>query len=475
MLGTYPGRALRWAIFLKPLKPHPSMRNLLSATVVGFTAITLFGRPGEFVRPYLIARKEQVPVTSQFAAWVLERIFDLLMALLLFAFALTRVQSSDLHVGEKLTWVLAAGGKVGGALGAIDSTGAALPAPLRRAAAPAPDRRLAPPAGKRSAGLERTLNALFQGVESMRSDAALFLVLFYSALEWVLICLCYWCLARSFAGIVNLGLVDVLILMGFVSFGSIVQIPGVGGGMQVVSVLVLTELFGVRLEIGYGLRRLSLGYYICSNCSAGPVRCPQRGPGLAQPEADWPGGIRMKCPFCNHLHDKVVDSRESKEGDAIRRRRECLECNRRYTTYERIDEVPYMVIKKDGRREKFDRQKVLGRSPQGLRKASRQHGTALRTGQPGGIQGQRLTGPRDIYYRHRRISDGEPPGTGQDRLCTLRVGLPGFPGRGGILQRAQATDAAENALAGLARMARLGTRKIPCNLNDFKTSLKIGL
>jgi len=55
-----------------------------------------------------------------------------------------------------------------------------------------------------------------------------------------------------------------------------------------------------------------------------------------------------------------VDSRESKEGDAIRRRRECLACERRFTTYERIDEVPYMVIKKDGRREKFDRQKVLG-------------------------------------------------------------------------------------------------------------------
>jgi transcriptional repressor NrdR len=67
----------------------------------------------------------------------------------------------------------------------------------------------------------------------------------------------------------------------------------------------------------------------------------------------------MNCPFCGHLHDKVVDSRESKEGDAIRRRRQCLACERRFTTYERIDEVPYMVIKKDGRREKFDRQKVL--------------------------------------------------------------------------------------------------------------------
>jgi len=68
----------------------------------------------------------------------------------------------------------------------------------------------------------------------------------------------------------------------------------------------------------------------------------------------------MKCPFCSHLHDRVVDSRESKEGGAIRRRRECLACERRFTTYERIDEVPYMAIKKDGRREKFDRQKVLG-------------------------------------------------------------------------------------------------------------------
>src|ERR687897_3060430 len=67
----------------------------------------------------------------------------------------------------------------------------------------------------------------------------------------------------------------------------------------------------------------------------------------------------MKCPFCGHLEDKVVDSRESKEGDAIRRRRQCLGCQRRFTSYERIDEIPYMVVKKDGRREKFDRQKVL--------------------------------------------------------------------------------------------------------------------
>lgn len=67
----------------------------------------------------------------------------------------------------------------------------------------------------------------------------------------------------------------------------------------------------------------------------------------------------MTCPFCAHKEDRVIDSRESKEGDSIRRRRQCLACERRFTTYERTDEIPYMVVKKDGRREKFDRQKVL--------------------------------------------------------------------------------------------------------------------
>jgi transcriptional repressor NrdR len=67
----------------------------------------------------------------------------------------------------------------------------------------------------------------------------------------------------------------------------------------------------------------------------------------------------MKCPYCAHLGDKVVDSRESKEGEVIRRRRECLECSKRFTSYERIDEIPYMVVKKDGTRERFERQKLL--------------------------------------------------------------------------------------------------------------------
>ena len=67
----------------------------------------------------------------------------------------------------------------------------------------------------------------------------------------------------------------------------------------------------------------------------------------------------MKCPYCAHLRDKVVDSRESKEGEVIRRRRECLSCGKRFTSYERLDEIPYMVVKKDGTRERFERQKLI--------------------------------------------------------------------------------------------------------------------
>ncbi|MBI5406557.1 MAG: transcriptional repressor NrdR [Nitrospirae bacterium] len=81
----------------------------------------------------------------------------------------------------------------------------------------------------------------------------------------------------------------------------------------------------------------------------------------------------MKCPFCGHLEDKVVDSREAKEGDAIRRRRECLRCRRRFTTYEHIEDVLPVVVKKDGRREPFDRNKILG----GLKKACEKRPVAM--------------------------------------------------------------------------------------------------
>ncbi len=248
IFGTYYGRALRWAVFLKPLKPHPSIPNLLRATIIGFTAITLFGRPGEFVRPYLIAIKERVPVTSQFGAWTIERIFDVLMALLVFAFALTHA-GSGLRVGAKLAWVMAIGGRAVGvaclALLAILLSLRHFTEPVRRRLLRA--LRFLPEA--HFLRMEKLIGAFVQGIESTRSDAALMLVFVYSVIEWLLIAASYWSLARAFSGTLSLSLVDVLIFMGFVSFGAAIQIPGIGGGMQVAAVLVLTELFGVQLEL----------------------------------------------------------------------------------------------------------------------------------------------------------------------------------------------------------------------------------
>jgi len=83
----------------------------------------------------------------------------------------------------------------------------------------------------------------------------------------------------------------------------------------------------------------------------------------------------VKCPFCSHIEDKVVDSRESKEGEVIRRRRECLSCGKRFTSYERIDQIPHLVVKKDGRRERFDREKVLA----GLLRACEKRPVAMKS------------------------------------------------------------------------------------------------
>jgi len=247
--GTYAVRALRWAVFLKPLKARPSFRNLLSATVIGFTAITLFGRAGDFVRPYLISVKEEVPFTSQLASWVLERIFDLLMASLLLAFALAQVQAWGVHLGPTLAWVLIFGGRF---VGLSCLAVLVLLVSMRHLAEPVRHRlvsamRFLPEARFRK--IERLLNAFVQGVESTRSDGALLAVLGYSAMEWALIAAGYWCLARAFAGNIDITFVNILILMGFVAFGGVVQVPGVGGGTQVAAALVLTELFGVRLEL----------------------------------------------------------------------------------------------------------------------------------------------------------------------------------------------------------------------------------
>lgn len=249
VLAGYFGRALRWRVLMQPVKAHPDLWNLFSATVIGFSASTLLGVPGEVVRPYLIAAREQVPVSSQMAAWLLERIYDLLIVLVIFGFALGYVRRSDVSLGPQLSWVFATGGwliglfsaAILGLLTAFRHFSESLREWLLRILRPLP--------AKHFEKAERALAAFVQGVESTKSGKALLLVIGYTVAAWATIAVATYCVMRAFGRSLHFGWLDVMIFLGFLAFGAAARIPGVGGGMQVVATLVLTELFRVPAEV----------------------------------------------------------------------------------------------------------------------------------------------------------------------------------------------------------------------------------
>lgn len=249
ILFTYFGRAVRWAVMIQSIAPRASLLRLTRAQVIGFTAVTLFGRPGELVRPYLISRGEGVSFSSQLAVWFLERVFDLLAVLLLFGVALNQLDPATAgHVSPRLAWVLRTGGQVA-ALLAAGACGFIL---ALRLFADTTQRLLArlllllPQAiGRRLGGL---VDAFAHGIAATRSNSQMALVLLYTAVEWLIVVGAFYAILRGFGPTSHLSPWDAIVVCGFVAFGSIVQIPGVGGGMQIVSFLVLTEIYAIGTE-----------------------------------------------------------------------------------------------------------------------------------------------------------------------------------------------------------------------------------
>jgi uncharacterized protein (TIRG00374 family) len=248
ILGTYVGRALRWEVMLRPLAKKADFLRVLAATCIGFTAVVLFGRAGEPVRPFLIARQAGVSFSSQVAAWVVERILDILMILIIFGIALTQVSHSGIRSSPRIAIILQAGGAAAGITGAACL---ALFLGLRQFKGDVQKRLLealsflpTPMLGR----IETFFTAFGDGMQSTRSSSFTALLVVYSLLEWIVISACFYCVFRAFPATARLGFTDIVIVLGFVSFGSVVQIPGVGGGMQIVTVLVLTEFYGVGLE-----------------------------------------------------------------------------------------------------------------------------------------------------------------------------------------------------------------------------------
>lgn len=253
ILAAYAGRALRWQVMVRPLRAETSFRNIFVATAIGFTAIVFFGRAGELVRPYLIAVKERVTFSSQVAAWLLERILDLMMVLLIFGLALAQISHSGIQPGPKLKMILQLGGTVIGLTAAV-CLGVLL---LFRYFTEKMHHRLLDSLSflpeRFRFRISGFLSAFLQGMQSTRSNSYVVQLILYSVLEWILIILCYVCLLKAFPATANLTLTDVVIFMGFTSFGAAIQIPGVGGGVQVASIFVFTEFFQLSFETAAGL------------------------------------------------------------------------------------------------------------------------------------------------------------------------------------------------------------------------------
>jgi uncharacterized protein (TIRG00374 family) len=248
------GRALRWQVMLRPFGRTLGVGKLTSDTAIGLSAVVLLGRVGEVVRPYLIAIQTGLPLSSQAAAWLLERTLDLLVVLLFFGFALLWVPLHSRHFDPQIQSVLSAGGYVFGATGAVCLL---LLLAFRDPRRQAQQRVLSaltflPQDYYRR--IERTLEAFSQGVGCTRDPRSLTLLAGYTGLEWAIIVASCGALLRGFPAVTGqLRPMDVLVLLGFISLGSVVQVPGVGGGMQVATVLALTKIYGVPLEAASGV------------------------------------------------------------------------------------------------------------------------------------------------------------------------------------------------------------------------------
>ena len=253
ILLAYTVRALRWKVMIRPMAPQATVWQMLVATFIGFTAVVLFGRAGEPVRPYLIARKQNLPFSSQVAAWFVERILDLLMILALFGIALAQTGGVGWAPNSKLHTALQAAGWIAGLTGA--SCLAALIAlrryrgqirsRLEQALAFLPEAPLA--------RVHRFIHAFDEGMESTRDPASVWMLVGLTVVEWVLVAGVFVSVLQAFPQTAHLTASQILTTMGFVTFAGAIQIPGVGGGMQIAAILVLTEMYGIGVEAASGV------------------------------------------------------------------------------------------------------------------------------------------------------------------------------------------------------------------------------
>jgi hypothetical protein len=249
--STYLLRSLRWREFLLPIK-DTSVRNLLTATIIGFGGLALLGRPGELIRPYLISKKEDLPVSTQMAVWLIERIYDLSMVIILLSSVLYfSVQGQALGRQHPET---AAHIRAGAAMIIVMTLGGIVAIALYRrywaSAVPWLASRMSflPPQALNKG--RTTLEHFGHGLSGVRSTRAFGMGLLYTLLVWACISGGYYLTLKAFGRpLSEFTFVSTVVVMGFAIVGSMLQVPGIGGGTQVFTILALTELFKVRPEM----------------------------------------------------------------------------------------------------------------------------------------------------------------------------------------------------------------------------------
>lgn len=253
VLGTYLARVLRWQMMIRPLAPRAGAWNLFKATAIGFSAVILLGRPGEFVRPWLIARRENVPFSSQMATWFLERVFDLLAVLVLFGIGLYAFDPTGRNISPELTSLLNIGGGVvailsGACLVILFFAGRSKEELAERLVAATSF--LPESARSRMQGLAASFTS---GMACCRKSNDLLSLLAVTVLEWIVIWGGTLCFFRAFPMTAHMSNLDTVVYIGFVSLGSIIQIPGIGGGVQIAGTVILSQLFGLETETATGI------------------------------------------------------------------------------------------------------------------------------------------------------------------------------------------------------------------------------
>ena len=248
---SYFFRSLRWQQFLPPTH-RGNLGNLFSATLIGFSALALLGRPGEAVRPVLIAHKEGVSVSSQAAAWALERVFDSLTLGTLLGTALLWLPPggvSGANHAELMTSWRRAGMVLWG--GALLTT--LLLVQLRHRPQwtfGVVDRVLRPLPKRYRKTFHRLLENFSEGLASLGSLSRLANCAAITLLVWMAVLLAYWSVTRSLGEPLNqLPLTAVVVVMGAGGVGSLAHLPGIGGGTQVATALTLTKLFDIPLAL----------------------------------------------------------------------------------------------------------------------------------------------------------------------------------------------------------------------------------